>query len=606
VTLHRATDRNKNNQPGLTASELRQLREQLGPRVAKVCEVALRQGETTHAAIAKKAGVSVPTVKRHLQKLREGGWIKWETAQHTTRYQAPTAVNGPQSGRSNDLPGDQSRGCVGAVSSCLREEEHQPVHERSSLQSSLQSKKQRHHRVSKGRSRPIGIFDPQVVTWVVELFGHNVLAVHGGDNIPLWRIKRWVPSAFDLLATDGRPLEQVAEVIAWVFARCGGYLPFVPYQHGHLSYSPDARKVTRIAQIRENYDDILKAMRPWKTTSLAQLAENYDEDRQPPATRASRTAKINYGKPFTDEAMEAQVGQLVECFLALRVLPADHRNLDYWRWGWAKSFRIMLHHDGRSFDDIAEAIEALRLLQQAGCHRYIGISRHYNAIRLRWEFDQVLDDISRLRSSLANRPAPVPPPPKPPDPRFGHVHRDGKVKVFVSGVFRDGKFKRFASGEADRLFDTAEEAIAAWEQAGKAEPADRPANELLLADPAPAAGADQGWVGVHPADRRTYVIEPFDPSPKPTQASTGWDDSPWEVRRRRIIAHRSKEPVKREETFTAAQAPEQCLRFDQMDWQQLKLQHHQRYLAERRRQPVADIADAVAKLEALIRGRAGS
>jgi hypothetical protein len=565
VTLHRATDRNKNNQPGLTASERRQLRKQFGDKVAKVCEVALRQGETTHAAIAKKAGVSVPTVKRHLQKLREGGWIKWETAQHTTRYQAPTAVNGPQSGRSNDLPGDQSRGCVGVASSCLREEEHQPVHERSSLQSSLQSKKQRHHRESKGRSRPIGIFDPQV-TRVVELFGHNVLAVHGGGKIPVWRIKRWVPSAFDLLATDGRPLEQVAEVITWVFARCGGYLPFLPYQHGQLSYSPDARKVTRIAQIRENYDDILKAMRPWKITSLAQLAENYDEDRQPPATRASRTAKINYGKPFTDEAMEAQVGQLLGSFVAFRGLPADHPRLDYWHWGWAKSFRIMLHHDGRSFDDIAEAIEALRLLQQEGCHGYIGISRHYTAIRLRWELDRVLDDIRNLRRELANRPAPVPPPPKPPElvirriPRHLPPDVDGWQRVDMSDVAKRRSHYRYAVAypneatdtlPAERIFDTPEQAIAAYEQGEQPSPFEQP----------------------QPVDQPEAVAPP---KPEPMAV------------------------------VDATQAPRQCLRFDQMDWQQLKLQHQQRYLAERRRQPVADTADAVAKLEALIRGTAGS
>src|SRR5262245_26457358 len=130
----------------------KQIQQQYGSKVAKVFQVAISQEESTHAAIAAKAGVSSRTVKRYLGQLREAGWIKWEAGKHTNHYQAATALQGRPNGLPCEFPVGTTSRTGGGVDDDQPAVDHWSVI--SSLNQSIAAA------IPKG-SRPDSIFDPR-------------------------------------------------------------------------------------------------------------------------------------------------------------------------------------------------------------------------------------------------------------------------------------------------------------------------------------------------------------------------------------------------------------------------------------------------------------
>ncbi len=67
--------------------------------------------------------------------------------------------------------------------------------------------------------------------------------------------EKWLWSAMNLLVMDSRPFEELVALTTWIFRDCDGHLPFENRWGGY------DEKVTRVDQIRHNYDKALAYMR---------------------------------------------------------------------------------------------------------------------------------------------------------------------------------------------------------------------------------------------------------------------------------------------------------------------------------------------------------
>jgi hypothetical protein len=167
--------------------------------------------------------------------------------------------------------------------------------------------------------------------------------------------EKWLSSALYLLVVDSRPFEELVALTTWIFRDCGGLLPFKNRWGGY------DEKVTRVEQIRFNYDEALGYMRSGFISA----------------------PKTDYDRPLARD-IEDQVTALIEAFMQFRGLC----ELDgFWRDNWAKTFRIMLDHDKYRFADIKLVITSLR-----GCQDHIDIAKYHHPIHLRWggEFEHLL------------------------------------------------------------------------------------------------------------------------------------------------------------------------------------------------------------------------
>ena len=106
---------------------------------------------------------------------------------------------------------------------------------------------------------------------------------------------------------------------------------------------------------------------------------------------------VNYSHPLPDQEMEDQAVALAQRFKAFRGLSAESPGLDFDLRRWTKSFRIMLHRDQRSFEDVCRVIDHLQPLQE-----YIDISRYTNAFDLRKDLDFLLGWVRDLKNLEAN------------------------------------------------------------------------------------------------------------------------------------------------------------------------------------------------------------
>ena len=116
---------------------------------------------------------------------------------------------------------------------------------------------------------------------------------------------------------------------------------------------------------------------------------------------------VNFDQPLPDEQMESQVTDLVKAFCDFKrtKIPEEEDSiqelddhLDFLLRAWHKTFRIMLHKDDRSFEDIQSVITSLRPFQD-----YIDINRYSAPIHLREEFDELFEFVMMLRSAQPDR-----------------------------------------------------------------------------------------------------------------------------------------------------------------------------------------------------------
>jgi hypothetical protein len=252
VTIPRATDENTE-----------QIRAQFSNKAATVYAAAIDLGEASHTAIAKRAGVSRPTVQRYLERLREGGWIAWETGQHTNRYKAASALNGLRSNASNawsgrlcgqrpDLPSELGFDAVGHFSG---ESGLSGVELLDLGPGSLTTNQQA------PAPRPRGLLGD--ADRVVEVFVDHLKRRDPDKTISAKRIARFHACAANMLMFRRCTPGQLVGIVAWVFEVHHGTLPFQPYHQFPGCRYPVAveRRITRLAQVDRDFEKILEAMR---------------------------------------------------------------------------------------------------------------------------------------------------------------------------------------------------------------------------------------------------------------------------------------------------------------------------------------------------------
>lgn len=130
-------------------------------------------------------------------------------------------------------------------------------------------------------------------------------------------------------------------MLSWVFEKHNGLLPS-PVFLGETG-TPVWTKITSLRQLAWYYDQILEAMQ----TEDESLSLGTHSER----TTHREAIVVNYSHPLPHQEMEAQSVLLTEAFRNFRGMPSDHPNADFYRRGWTKTFRIMLHKDQRCFDD---------------------------------------------------------------------------------------------------------------------------------------------------------------------------------------------------------------------------------------------------------------
>jgi hypothetical protein len=213
------------------------MRSQFGLVTARIAQAALAlsqgDGRPTHAQIAKKARSSPRTVKRALKALLDAGWITSERGQRGCTYHLvegqpdrpfglsePLYREGIQTRQANNPPKGGK-----AVTDCF----------------------------------PPPSFMAELV-WLLQIFGDYV-AAQPGRGITDRRLQGWAKGATDLIR-QGRPMAEIARVLAWVFDEHDGVLPF-PVSFRPRGFDHDVRvtsKVTSLRQIARNYDRITQAM----------------------------------------------------------------------------------------------------------------------------------------------------------------------------------------------------------------------------------------------------------------------------------------------------------------------------------------------------------
>ena len=114
--------------------------------------------------------------------------------------------------------------------------------------------------------RFIGVHDHAM--WLVSYFEGLVLerankeSVAEGrksrDFIPDYRKEKWLGNAMELV--HAHPLDEVVAVIDWLFTTCRGELPHLVVAERPDLMRPGDLKLTRLVQIQENYDGLVREM----------------------------------------------------------------------------------------------------------------------------------------------------------------------------------------------------------------------------------------------------------------------------------------------------------------------------------------------------------
>lgn len=392
----------------------------------------------THADIAEKLSISVSSVQRAIRKLTHGGLLTAENHQRANRYQTPTPLTHSQTTASstsplfgqNDRPGQKPVGSNKGSSSldsslkkysCLHISTSKELLYTQSLPAGSAELAHSDNPCllpgwAKGPSgwpvppvatgKRVGPFSPEIFAFV-EYFEALVTPL-AKRRITDDKRDRWCISTHQLLVIDQRPFDELVAITTWLFRDCGGMFPFKDRWGGY------DEKVTRVDQLRWNYEPALGYMQAGFTRS------------------AGKQVKTNYNQPLAGH-LEDQVNELIELFAQFRgpsglgdVIeehdPPGDRAAMFKRYNWAKTFRLMLHHDGYEFEDIKLVITSLRSYQG-----HIDTGRYHSPFNLRLggEFDRLLALVVALRE--ANVPGFDPPMVTMSEPSPGRLYQDGGI-----------------------------------------------------------------------------------------------------------------------------------------------------------------------------------
>jgi hypothetical protein len=99
----------------------------------------------------------------------------------------------------------------------------------------------------------IGLLSPEI--WAFTAYFEALVTPLAKRRITDEKREKWLWSACRLLVMDSRPFKELVSLTTWIFRDCDGHLPFENRWGGYNE------KVTRVAQIRDNYDKALAYMR---------------------------------------------------------------------------------------------------------------------------------------------------------------------------------------------------------------------------------------------------------------------------------------------------------------------------------------------------------
>ena len=99
----------------------------------------------------------------------------------------------------------------------------------------------------------IGPLSPEI--WAFTAYFEAVVTPLAKRRITETKREKWLSSALYLLVIDSRPFEELVALTTWIFSDCDGHLPF------ENRWGRYDEKVTRVAQIRDNYEQALAYMR---------------------------------------------------------------------------------------------------------------------------------------------------------------------------------------------------------------------------------------------------------------------------------------------------------------------------------------------------------
>ena len=213
------------------------------------------------------------------------------------------------------------------------------------------------------------------------------------DEISEHRKQKWLRNAIDLVSAH--PLVEVVAVIDRLFTTWYGWLPHSVVAERFDVVRPANLKLTRLAQIQENYDGLVREM-----------------DRCDPAypigeAERVQVLKINYGQPFAESADEARVTELLALFTEFRLTVSPRREIHHTEsWRWAKSFRIMLDYHGYDFAEVKDVVTALRDHPDMDRARYGAPFDMYQSGE--WEHLVAAAGLARLRAERQTSGGPAP------------------------------------------------------------------------------------------------------------------------------------------------------------------------------------------------------
>lgn len=291
--------------------------------------------------------------------------------------------------------------------------------------------------------------------WLVMFFGGYILDQINEERRRLGRqpldavndprrLKGWFKSAEVFLLRRPAPpaLEEISETIAWVFSECGGYLPVEVVNEFSPTgrTKPQDRKLTRLKQLFDNYDRIKEAIATGKTMHPQDLA---DRGHQSPVI-----------------GLDAKVAELVQLFIAFRWMPPDN----FRRENFATTFRTMLAHDRRGFDDIKFV---LTHLGSPPVLERLDVSRYQDAYWLRQEFDHVHELVTAVLAAEARKPTTPALPDEPKPATLDQLRAIGMSTEWIDSYERRAlKARRQSLWDDDELCqweETAEgNAMAGW------------------------------------------------------------------------------------------------------------------------------------------------
>lgn len=243
--------------------------------------------------------------------------------------------------------------------------------------------------------------DHRAATWCVALFeyyvarswvSHESARSFASQRITDRRRDAWTRAALTARSQPDAPsLDELAAALDWLFTHASGYLPFSVPGYGNRPGTRKDRKITHIAKVFKHYPRIVAAMRAADC-----------EDGAPNDSSAPR-GSYDTGEGFS---REEEVEELVELFSA----STNEKPTTFYRSAWAKTFRIMLHHDGRSVDDIKHVVTHLEPLK----HRLRHAGRYQSAYGVRQHWDELLREVDELLATtdiqreLVRRGTPLP------------------------------------------------------------------------------------------------------------------------------------------------------------------------------------------------------